>query len=298
MTQLVYGVDPEVFAYYKKDGKLFVLPPVFFREMLEVPVEENGTHPIFARGKNWFVHEDGVAFEFSVNPSTDPAELFYTVASAMEEVAEKILKPFKGFCEPKLLAHPTINYDCMKWIESGPEYIMCTIFGCDPDKDVWGTRTEKIDDVSLHPFRYGGGHVHLSGSAAIIKEPLLAVKCAAITMGNVAIAYSKNAELEKQRTFRYGKPGKYRIQNYKKLWNGIPNTHVGIEYRTPSNSWTQDKELAMKIFEWGKIGMENLLEQGLYKDVLEMLEKPTIEALLNCNQELAMENLKEIERRL
>lgn len=297
---LVYGTDPELFSAYEKNGKLFVLPPVFMRKDLGIDFEHHPKHPKLLKRKNYFLHEDGVAVEISLKPSTSWEELYNTVQESIRDFEETVLRQFPEYCLPTLFNLPTINYEVNRWINAGNEYLMCTVFGCDPDDDAFEMKKRhKILNVEEHPFRYGGGHIHFSGRKSLIDEPILAIKSLAMTVGNAAIAFSPVPELEKERTFLYGRPGKFRIQVYPKRFNNIEFSEQGIEYRTPSNSWTKNFELTSKIFSWAEIGIFEMLEKELYKTMMtkEFLNN-TVSAILNADQELAKENLNLISQHI
>lgn len=299
-NKIVFGGDPEFFAGKFTDNGPSVVPPVFFREELELPVEKNGRHPIFLRTDNGtVVHEDGAAFEFSLLPSTDWRDLFDRISDARKEFSNKILSKFSDIVEPELLAVPTINWDVIKWANQGPTFKMATAFGCDPDRDVFGTeKNPGVFDASTHDKRYGGGHIHVSGVEAVQDRPLIAVKCLVLTAGLASIAYSDVPELEQARTFRYGQPGKFRIQKYRKLFNDIPFTDIGIEYRTISNRWTHLPQLAEKLFTWAEIGINNLLVGGLFKDISEDLINNAVVAIQTSDQKLAMDVLSIVESKI
>lgn len=301
---LVYGADPEFGAVYSKDGKKFILPPVFFRENLGVEFTENvdaPTHPIFFEDKGLGIrwHEDGSAFELSVTPATNWVELFEKIQLAKQILSEKILKYFPGDCLPELESLPAIGYEVDRWNKMGIEWQLCNVFGCDRDKDVFNVEYEgEVIDALKHPWRYLGGHGHFSGRDSIISDPMGAIASLAFTMGLAATAYSPNPELERIRAEMYGKPGRYRVQEYKKLWNDIPNTHQGVEYRTPSVSWTTSKEIATKVFGWAEIGINTLLEKNLIQKLFPMYGQEVKLAISNCDQPLALEILNQIEKEL
>lgn len=296
-SQLLYGSDPEFFAAYMKDKNLYCLPPVFFRTNLGVEAEPNGRHPIFLRGENnTLVHEDGAAFEMSLAPSTNWKDLFDRIAAGRDLLEKQILSKFIGVCDGRVHVIPTINYEVERWKDEGDEFQYCTQFGCDPDEDAFEIeRDNHVEDASLHPFRYGGGHIHVSGSKTIKNEPLKAVHSLALTAGLAAVAFSDVPELDKDRTYLYGKPGKFRIQNYGHKWNGMDNTDVGVEYRTPSNRWTLYPAMAQKVFEWLNIGIEYLLEKDMISKIITELRQPAIDAILTCNQLQAKDILNRIE---
>lgn len=303
-STLVYGTDPEYFAGYVQKKKLFVLPPAWFRVYGKVPYipEEIKGHHVFIdemKESGVLVMEDGVAFEFTVKPSSDWKELFERVQLGKRLLSERILSKFSNDCLPEIISQPTINFDVKRWAKENAEFRLCLIFGCDQDFDACNYNAPgKVIDALKHPFRYGGGHLHVSGSAAIKEEPILAVYSMLLTSGLSYVANSDTPELDKQRTYLYGRPGKYRIQEYSKLFNGMPNTDVGIEYRTPSNRWTSSIEQATQIFKWAEIGIKRLLEEGLVKELYPLLEKDAQKAIVECDQTAARQMLQFIETRI
>lgn len=302
-SNLVYGTDPEKFAGYKKDGELYVLPPAYFRHHLEVQaMEPESKHPVFIdqmKELGVIVMEDGVAFEYTVRPDTDWTKLFDRVSIADRLLETEILSKFPGECLPEVQCVPTINYDVERWSQEKKQMQMCLIFGCDQDYNALNYSVKnKVVNALKHPFRYGGGHIHVSGSPKIKEEPLLAIQSLIFTAGLAAVAFSDTPDLDKMRTFLYGKPDKFRPQRYNKLFNDMPDTDFGVEYRTPSNRWTNSFEHASQIFKWVEIGIHNLLEGGLVLDLLKTTVNDACEAILACDQPKAKEILSFVESRI
>lgn len=301
-STLVWGSDPEFFAGYKKDGEYFVLPPAFLRVYRDVPFVPDPKHPVFLDAFNdlgVIIMEDGVAFEETVIPDTNWKNLFDRIQIGKKLLSDKILSLFKDDCEPDVLSVPTINYDVKRWMSESPEFKMCLIFGCDRDYDAFNNnQAGRTTNALKHPFRYGGGHIHVSGSSAIKEEPILAIQSLALTAGLAAVAFSDTPDLDKSRTFLYGRPGKYRAQKYSGLFKDIPNTDFGVEYRTPSNRWTHSFEHAENVFKWAEIGIRNLLEQGLGLELIDKIGKDVCDSIVNCDQVKAKELLSYVETRL
>lgn len=309
MSKLVFGTDPEMFAGYEKGGDTNVLPAAWFRKngipFIPDPKDPDlNKHPVFI--DNWkrdgvIIMEDGVAFEQSIMPSTDWKELFEKIQLGKSLISKEILSNFPRDCMPKVQTIPTIGFEVSKWKEfkDDPEFMMSLIFGCDPDRDAWNKNKKgKKVNALKHPERYGGGHVHISGSKQIIENPILAIQCLTISLGLAAVGYSDTPELDKKRTFLYGVPGKYRYQEYNELFNNIPYTNVGIEYRTPSNRWTESFNHAKKVFEWAEIGIINLLEKGLGLELIPKIGEDSCDAVISCDQEKALQLLSFVESRL
>lgn len=301
-TKLLFGTDPEAFAVYTgEDGKLNTLPPYFFRHYLGVPVtmtDHQDKHPVFIQGENFKFHEDGAAFEMSITPSHDPRTLWETIQECAKVAGEQIFSQFPDHCMPVLQFLPTIGFEVERWKEEGEDFVWSTRFGCDPDMDAtFSNRVTDEIDASKHPFRYSGGHIHLSGSPLFVEDPMLAVLCQMITTGCAAILNSDRPDLDHDRTFMYGKPGKYRVQNYG-LDNPFgPEYSIGVEYRTPSSRWASDWKIAESVFKWAEIGV-NIFESGLGNELLKEVRTPAIKAILNANQELAGEVLSFVESKI
>lgn len=298
-TKVLYGTDPECFAVYEKDGKLFALPPYFFRKVLQVHASDDERHPVFMEGSHFKAHEDGAAFEFGIMPSFDPKELFERIQVAAQAVRDEILVQFPEHCLPELKFIPTVGFEIERWKDMPEDFFMSTRFGCDPDEDVYNLTAKcRVVDAKEHPWRYAGGHIHISGSEKISEDPHLAVKCMAVTAGLAAIAFSPVPDLERDRTFLYGRPGKFRFQNYGSKNPFGKEYSVGIEYRTPSATWAGNWNVAKEFLKWAEIGIKNLLETSLGEELSAELENDAIEAILNANQKSANELLSYVESKL
>lgn len=295
---LVFGSDPEVFAYYKKDEKPFVIPPAEFREKGLPIIIQNGKNPVFYADNDIKIIEDGVAFEFTIRPSTNWRELYERIQHAKQILKDKII-PILDEAEEDVSCLPTINYEVDRWGKKSRSFQNCLIFGCDPDRDAFNPSDEgTIINARKHPFRYGGGHLQVSGVPEFKDDIFYAVKCMAIGAGIAYVAYSDVPELEKMRTYLYGKPGKFRPQRYEGLFEGIPNTNFGIEYRTPSNSWTNNVKQAEQVFEWLQISIFNLFLGGLGKEILKEYEEEIKRIIVEADQKSAQQFLTFIKSKI
>ena len=295
-TPLLFGTDPEAFAVYMKDGKPFTLPPYYFRNYLGVKASNDPRHPVFFDNGVFKFHEDGAAFEMAIKPSHNPRDLFDRIHDCADMAQEKILSKFPEDCLPILQFLPTVGFDVKRWEKEGADFFMSTQFGCDPDYDAFEfEKKAQVIDAGKHPHRYGGGHIHFSGSKLIEKDPLLAVQVCAVTAGCAAVAFSDVPELESERTFLYGRPGKFRIQNYGKKNPFGPAYATGIEYRTTSNRWCSDWNIAEKVFEFARMGIEELLPHKKVADIVKDVSEKAIDAILSANQKNAMEVLEYVQ---
>lgn len=292
-TGLVFGADPEFFAGKEdENGTLCVLPPVVLRTELGAEAEENGRHPIFKRYGETVVHEDGAAFEMSTPPSADWKAIWQTLHDVRISFGNDVLSQYGEVCNPVLYALPAMHYQVQRWQFKGSEFQMATLFGCDADEDAFNMKAKcKVLDASQHPWRYAGGHIHASGIPEIEAEPLNAIKSMVLTAGLASTAYSDVPELEKERLFLYGRPGKFRVQHY-------PSGLVGIEYRTPSTRWTESLDLATKVFTWAEIGLKNLLQGGLLAELEPVIMEEAKTAISTVNQKKAMDLLGFIESKV
>lgn len=292
MSKLKFGADPEFALTYADEGEKYILPPVVLRTDFGCAYEENGRHPIFKRYGETLVHEDGAAFEMSVKPSYNWRDIWNDIQEAKSRFAEDVLSKLSDFCNPVLESLPSVKYQWDKWITRGPEFQESTEFGCDPDQDVYNTRVKcKVMDASRHPWRYMGGHIHASGLDSLNEYPLIAIRCMVMTAGLASCAYSDSPELDRERLFLYGKPGKFRIQTYS-------NGETGIEYRTPSTRWTGNLSLAERVFHWADIGLNILLDKNLFQELDGDLEKSAVNAILSFDQGAALGILNHIENRI
>lgn len=302
MNKLVFGTDPEFFASYTKDGKDYVLPPAFFRVYRDLEFTPNESHPIFIDdmdNSGVKVIEDGVAFEFTIRPSQNWKELHDRIQLGRKMTSDLILSKFNEDCETMLKALPTICFDVERWGKEKEEFQQCLIFGCDTSYDAWneGESFPRVN-AKKHPYRYGGMHIHISGREIIKEKPMLAIQMLTLTTGLAYVANSKVPELELLRTGMYGKPGNFRPQRYRELWDGIPYTDFGVEYRTPSNSMADNEEQCKEVFKWTKIGIDNLLPYDLGLDLIKKFAEDAKEAIVKCNQSLAGDILSYIETRI
>jgi hypothetical protein len=296
-SKILFGSDPECFSGYERDGVMYALPPYWFRHNGVEVVEEDERHPVFIQTDEFKAHEDGSAWEFAIRPSFSPHELFGRIQQAASAVSTQILSRFPDDCLPNLQFTPVIGWDVERWKDMPKDFFMSTRFGCDPSQDVFNMMKKAVEiDASLHPERYGGGHIHFSGSPMIAEDPDMAVKCQVITSGVAAILYSPHADLERRRTFLYGIPGNFRVQHYGKNSFG-PNYADGIEYRTLSATWAGNWSVAEKVLSWAEIGI-HILDSGLGNEIVGDIVDPAIEAIMTANQQLAGEVLSYVEGRL
>jgi hypothetical protein len=114
--------------------------------------------------------------------------------------------------------------------------------GCDPDYDAYEGGERRIWAGVLGNERTCGGHIHLGGDFNC--PDFVAALFADLFIGCWGNTRSKKSTT---RTAWYGKPGIFRSKPY------------GIEYRTPSNAWTQS---TTSVIEAGKGALAEWLTQS------------------------------------
>jgi len=293
MLDLKFGTDPEYFSSVKFKGKDFAISPALLEKdsglkyILE-DVEEK--HPIYILEKDFSWMMDGVAWELTVRKPLKSASEMFKILTESTYVLSQFLSQFKWngmnlnfYRKPAIRLNPEwyIPYININKVYQG------FIFGCDPDDDaIVQNYICKTRNVLNHNWRYGGGHIHVSGIPEFHSFPKESILFLATTVGNYCIANSPYPELEKKRVLTYGRPGRYREQFY-------PNGDIGVEYRSPSNSWTSFSEEQMEeLFYFINRGCEFLTKSR--QDIIEKYLNPTIVAITQANIELAKSILNDI----
>jgi len=254
MSQIVmFGSDPEFFIGSKYEENELI-PPAYFRILNGVSYyfdtnDINKRHPIFFKKDDVTIHEDGAALEMTIPPSTNIDDLFSSIEHGLS-FAEKVFDVYPEY--GKISPIPAMEYNYEFYNTFGEEMILANRAGCDPDRDIDNNNKNESLDMTEHPWRYAGGHLHIStnnpDTVALISEndgfnlftsDLIALFSTTVGLAN--IAFSKYPDLEVIRQFRFGKPGKWRYQVY-------AGGFVGVEYRTPSNSWITNWSLGKNLF--------------------------------------------------
>jgi hypothetical protein len=285
-SNLTFGCDPEIFAAYTFNNEDYVYPPIAFKRTLEVsPIIDDKKHPIYIKRDNYNWMQDGVAFELTLKkPYKDVDKMFSAIAESIEDITKFLHEyKFRFFARPVVKFDPNLFYKNMD-----EEFKQCVIFGCDPDEDaILPDYNCQTFNVEKHPYRYGGGHFHIGSEDKDEREIIWDnynpfVKLLAITIGNTCIGNSEFLEEEKLRVFHYGKPGRFRKQPH------------GIEYRTPSNSWIQNKNTLEKMIDRTKVAFYWLNHPEEALKVIDNYLLLTIDAITNSDQNLSLYILEEL----
>lgn len=286
MDNLLYGTDPEFFSVY---GDNFVVSPALLDELgIIKPVKRDTKHPVYIDKYEFLWMMDGVAWEVTFKkPFTDSKIMFAMIKNSLDCLENFVTSlEFRGE-KLKLYKKPVVNIDTelyLPLLDISDKIYQGFIFGCDPDKDAFEVNYRcKTVDVTTHKFRYGGGHLHTS-TQAYFYNCIPLIKAMAITVGNYCIANSVHPLEDKQRVFTYGRPGRYRGTNY------YTGGYYGVEYRTPSNSWTSFDESKFEgLVYWLNKAWEIYRKTGIYdnggENIIREYSNPTVNAINNFDQE-------------
>jgi len=127
----------------------------------------------------------------------------------------------------------------------------------------------------------------MSGHEVFRMAPVFAIKCLAVTAGLSAVGYSDMPEQDRKRSWKYGLPGKFRIQEYK-------NGEVGVEYRTPSNRWTGSFPLFQKVFEGIEVAFRMFEEPEKAMEFINLHEYDICRSIIEINQGVALDLLTQV----
>ena len=225
-------------ALYRWSSKNVVIGDKTYKTIYLSPIESNRgqTLPAFV--------VDGAAIEINL-PPTNCISTFVTRMANSLSILQRIVDRVTEWKELEISVTPvaTFTEEALKKLP-----LIATVFGCDPDTDIYNNAIEKVTvDASEHLLRYFGGHIHISMEG--LEDPLQwfadniqNIGCMLDRIVGVASVALTENELETTRRSMYGQAGRMRIQPY-----------GGIEYRTPSNFWTINPEVTKYILELTRI---------------------------------------------
>jgi len=302
VNSLNFGFDPEVFLTYKDSknydnfvGEDYVMSPaVLHKDSGMEFLTPDLKHPVLAQSERVRLVMDGVAVE--VNTS-NPVRTGKDIRDLLDESIDMITGLATKY-NLDVSIKPAVNFDYKKYYteeaENDISLLQGLIFGCDRDEDAFD-QDFSCDtlDVSNHPYRYGGGHFHISNIPSLesgdfyVNARAITQLCA-ITAGNYAVVTAQYPELEKLRSSYYGKAGKYRPQVYS---SGVH----GVEYRTPSNNWMNlDWPELDNFLEMFRTSVDWYLNKQTGKKMLEQYLQPTLIAIKESNKGLSTRILESI----
>lgn len=232
MLDLKVGCDPEFFLLDKKTGMMTSAHNL-------VP----GTKAAPYKVKSGAVQADGTAVEFNIEPASSPEEFASNVEAVLKEVRGMVDKRFEFKFEP------TVTYaeDYFKLLPDSAKEL-----GCDPDFDAYrgGTENPRPNPSKTPTFRTGSGHIHIGWTSGKNwkEDPSHSLDCVQVvkSLDNHFFEHKHAYDNDTLRETLYGKRGAFRYKPY------------GVEYRTPSNMWLNNKALWPWIFNSVKFVIEEM----------------------------------------
>ena len=264
MNKITIGADPEFFVCNNDLGEIVSSIGLL-----------GGTKQAPRKCKYGFVQEDNVLGEINVNPSTDPSEFVNNTLNILSEAGDILLqsghKIAGGVCYhqyPESIASLMLNNDQAKE------------FGCDPDLNAW-TGEDNPDNSEYareNNLRVAGGHIHIGLPHEFRNNPMAGTYLARLC--DLFISYplmvympKKMREQEAARRLIYGQAGSYRLKKY------------GIEYRTVSNIWLWNPELAYFVADAAmKAAYAVVQNRNVERIIHKMEEFNVIQSLSNPNK--------------
>lgn len=213
---ITIGADPEVFLRNSETKEL--IPACGL-------IGGSKDKPLSLGRKGYYVQEDNVMLEFNIPPARDADDFLKHIESGLAFVGEHL-----GKVLPSAEFEPKAEH---LWSEDKLDSEGARTFGCSPDFDAYtqGARCAPITPQLLKrgasELRFAGGHVHLGyENKENVPDFVVSAMCD-LLIGLKFVEVDRQPERRKL----YGQAGRYRPTKY------------GIEYRTLSNFWIQDREL-------------------------------------------------------
>lgn len=232
MDKILVGCDPEVFV--KKDG-------VFQSAHGLIRGDKKNPFPV----RNGAVQVDGMALEFNINPASSEEEFIFNV----EDVYAQMRSMVPGF---EVVATPVAHFT-KEYIEAQPPEAL--ELGCDPDYNGWDLRINKKPNAN-RPMRTASGHVHIgwtSGESINDADHFELGGELACQMDFYLGLGSLFYDDDQERRSMYGNPGCFRPKSY------------GVEYRTLSNKWLNDRKLMGWVYRQTTKGTKDFFAGNVLK---------------------------------
>lgn len=255
-TKTTVGLDPELFIVSRSTGK--VLPSCGI-------IGGTKDRPLPLGGGGFFVQEDNVSVEFNVPPTSSVRE----AKSVLQDALGRLRLYVQGlYGDDAALAHTaSVTLDDADICSLPSAYH----FGCAPELCAYtsphdlssgppGLSFQDLIDPSTNKHsRFGGGHIHIGFEPAVpdIPSTIVARLCDAV----IGLRLAQFDKQGARRTFN-GKAGRFRKTSY------------GIEYRTPSNAWT---DMRMGAAAWdvafsAALGLGDYLSSAQKQDIVAALK--------------------------
>lgn len=297
-AKLMFGCDPEVFTI--SDITKTIISPALLEEfsgLQYIEQDELEKHPVYLREKEFQWIMDGAAWELNLRrPFEKAGEMFDVIQESLVLLNNRVSSLTYNGGALSVSKKPVERIDPEEYLPlmGKNKVYQGFIFGCDPDEDAVDTHYHcKTLDVASHAYRYGGGHIHVSGSNYFEKYPRTAIRFLSMTVGNFVVVNSPYHEEDLMRVQTYGRPERYRPQVYKK--DG--SVTYGVEYRSPSNAWiSMDKSTVEKLFDYVQLGVD-LFEKSVVDNDDSLLKSylvDTMKAITTHDVELSQQILNQL----
>lgn len=221
------GCDPEVFV--TKNGKPFSAYGILQGTKEEPFKTDGGAYQV-----------DGMAAEFNTDPvglrnrHNYKTESFPFWNNLIIKQIKQIRDALPSNCNLRIT--PTMEFG-KEFLDKQPD--AAKELGCDPDYSAYTLKANPRPDGEK-TFRTGAGHIHIGWGADIPVENEDHMKiCADFikTLDYTVGMYMTIVDRDPLRRDLYGKAGAFRPKSY------------GVEYRTPSNVWIQNRDMRRCVWE-------------------------------------------------
>lgn len=213
VEKVTLGADIEVFLKDRTTDEIVTAEGII-KGTKDVPY-------IFDKENRYFATSlDNVMAEFCIPPATRPSEFY--------DAIQKALRYING----TIPGHLTTYASAAEEIDE--KYLQtenAQLFGCEPDYNAWTDLKNNPPGTSTR-LRTCGGHIHIGYDMSDHMINLMLIKAMDIFVGLPSLIL----EPDNLRKTMYGKAGAFRDKNY------------GVEYRTISNFYLNDKSLTDWVF--------------------------------------------------
>ena len=196
--------------------------------------------------------EDCVAVE--INPYPVPfsqgREIFAdNIALCIEEVRSKIKKLNLDVC-----ITPTMLFD-----KDSLASDQAMVSGCSPSFDAWSVSPFVAPDLSKTFHRFASGDLHLSWDMPTTRRSKHIERINTIRLLDLVMSAAEVCNTHKsKRSQAYGQPGIHRTTPY------------GVEYKSVSNFWMEDRSKMMWAYDIGKWVIEYVTNHRSMRDDLSL----------------------------
>lgn len=209
------GADIEVFLYNEVEER--IVPCV---GIIDGTKDKPFRPEDMPRG--YALQEDNVMLEYNIPPARSTDTLCERFTTARQMLTNHIPKDHSYIVQPE-----------HKFLVKQLTSPQAQMIGCEPDFNAYAGGEQRTYEGTLGQYRSCGGHIHLGGNfnCPDFVAALFADLCLGIYAG-------MGPKASNNRTEWYGQPGIFRPKPY------------GIEYRTPDNQWTKNRDTTYNVAVW------------------------------------------------